>query len=202
MVTVTRVFLVRNGGAKIERPGQFVGQLDLPLSADGESKIDKLLQAFKEERMDRIYASPLVRAGSSAGIFSSFYGLDVLYNDGLREIDLGEFEGKTFEEIAEENPELAVKMSKNPVTFTYPGGESFLDLGERAHRAFWEIATRSEGKNVMVFSHGGVNRTILASLLGMPEEGIFKLEQDPAGITLVEVLNRFPRIRFLNVTVR
>lgn len=202
MVTVTRVYLVRNGGAAVLKPGQFLGQLDLPLSEEGVMRVEKLLAVFKEEAVDKIYASSLKRADRSAALFSDFYGLDILYHDGLREIDLGEFEGKTFEEISEEYPDLAREMSQNPVDFTYPGGESFHELGERAFRAFWEIVTKWEGKNVMVFSHGGVNRTVLAALLGMPREGIFKLEQDPGGVSLVEVINRFPRIRFFNVTVR
>jgi probable phosphoglycerate mutase len=202
MITVTRMYLVRNGGALTEKPGQFVGQLDFPLSDAGEERIKKLLEVFKDERVDKIYASALKRAGQCAEIFSAFFGHDTVYHDGLKEINLGEFEGKTFEEISANTPDLAREMSANPIAFKYPGGESFLELGGRTSRTFWEIVTRSEGKNVVVFSHGGVNRTVLASLLGMPEEGIFKLEQDPAGVSLVEVVNRFPRIRFLNVTVR
>lgn len=202
MITVTRMYLVRNGGALTEKPGQFVGQLDLPLSDAGEERIRKLLEVFKDEQVDKVYSSSLRRASRSAEIFSAFFGHETLFHEGLKEIDLGEFEGKTFDEITTSSPDLAREMSGNPVVFQYPGGESFLDLGERTFRAFWEIVTRSEGKNVVVFSHGGVNRTVLASLLGMPKEGIFKLEQDPAGVSLVEVMNQFPRIRFLNVTVR
>lgn len=199
---VTRVYLVRNGGTSVERPGQFVGQLDHPLSPEGKRRMERLLEVFKDERVDKVYTSTLARARQSAAIFADFYGLEAVSRDDLKEIDLGEFEGKTFEEITEESPERAKEMSAAPVQFTYPGGESFLTLGERAYRAFWKIVTRSEGERVMVFSHAGVNRAILASILGILPEGIFKIEQDPAGVSLVEVVDRFPRLKFLNVTVR
>ncbi len=202
MITVTRVYLVRNGGALLEKPGQFVGQRDFPLSEEGKERVVQLLQVFKDERVDKVYSSGLARARDSAAVFSEFYGHDVILHEGLNEINLGEFEGRTFEEIVEYAPDLAREMTENPAAFTYPGGESFSDLLKRSHGAFWEIVARSEGKRVVIFSHGGVNRTVLASLLGMPVEGIFKLEQDPAGVNLVEVVNRFPRVRFLNVTVR
>ena len=202
MVEITKMYLVRNGGSDTERPGQFVGQLDLPLSRRGEERIMALLSIFEGETIHKVYTSPLLRASMSGRIFSEAFGCPTLVNENLMEISLGEFEGKTFEEIEADSPELARNMGTDPVKFRYPGGESFMDLAERAYRAFWEIATRSEGKTVVIFSHGGVNRTIIASLLGMAPEGIFKLEQDPGGMSLVEVLNRFPRIRFLNVSVR
>ncbi len=202
MVEITKVYLVRNGGTDTEKPGQFVGQLDLPLSKKGEERIRALLPIFGGETIHKVYASPLMRASMSARIFSESFGVPSLVNENLKEISLGEFEGKTFEEIEAKSPELAREMGTDPVKFRYPGGESFMDLAERTYRAFWEITTRSGGKTVVIFSHGGVNRTIIASLLGMAPEGIFKLEQDPGGVSLVEVLNHFPRIRFLNVSVR
>ena len=202
MVNVTRIYIVRNGGSRVEKAGQFVGQLDLPLSKEGEERIRALLPMFEAEEIEKIYTSPLLRAQMSARIFSEQMGKMPIMKESLMEISLGEFEGKTFEEIGEAHPDLAREMSGDPVKFTYPGGESFIELGDRSFSAFWEIASCSEGKSVLVVSHGGVNRTLLASLLSMPPEGIFKLEQDPGGVSLIEVLNRFPRVRFMNVSAR
>lgn len=202
MPNITRVYLIRNGGCEPEKAGQFVGQLDLPLSPDGAERVKRLLDGFSEENLNGVYTSPLLRAKQSAEIFSNQFKLDPIPHEGLKEVDLGSFEGKTFEEIVDEEPDLANEMRKEPVTFRYPGGESFMDLAERAYRAFWEIGTRWEGKKVALFGHSGVNRTIIASVLGMMPQGMFSLEQDLAGVTLIEVVNRFPRIKFLNLTMR
>ncbi len=201
-VLVTRIYLIRHGGVEPEKTGQFIGQLDLPLSREGERRIRSLLPFFEGEKVDRIYSSPLNRALVSAQIFSSHLGVKLIQKDTLKEINLGEFEGKTFEEISSEAPELAEEMMRDPVRFVYPGGESFASLADRAYRIFWEIATRSEGAASLVFTHGGVIRTLVASLLGMVPEGIFKLDVDPAGVTLFEVVGKFPRLKFFNLAPR
>lgn len=199
-MTVTRVYLLRHGGVKPEKPGQFIGNLDLPLSPEGERRVESLVPLFREASLSWIFSSPLARARKTAEILASSLGMEVIFRDELKEIDLGEFEGKTFEEIAAEDPQKGEEMMKDPVRFVYPGGESFSLLAERSYRFFWETVTRREGATMLFVTHGGVVRTLVASLLGMVPEGIFKLDVDPAGVTLFEVVNRFPRLKFFNVS--
>jgi len=199
-VTETRVFLIRHGEAEGLRPGAFLGQLDLPLSPAGVERMNTVTETLSRMRLAKVYASPLSRCVQSAEIVGQPFGLAPILHDGLKEVALGAWEGMTFEEIAEKFPEEASRMRREPIQVVYPGGESIERMAERAARAWEEIVVRSEGQQIAVIGHGGVNRAILARMLDMPLSSMFKIHQDHGCINVIEIANRFPMVRLFNAS--
>jgi alpha-ribazole phosphatase len=194
----TRIFLIRHGGTEDLRPGAFIGQADLPLSAAGAARMEAVTALLDRAPVAKVYTSPLARCLQSARIVAEPFGISPIPHDGLREVSLGAWEGLTFPEIAERFPAEAERMRREPVAFVHPGGESIARMAERAMKAWEEIAVRSEGEQVAVVGHSGVNRAILARLLDMPLASLFKIRMDCGSVTIIDVANRFPMVRLLN----
>src|SRR5213076_2278069 len=102
--------------------------------------------------------------------------------DDLRELDFGELEGRTFDEIAASEPELYRAWMSTPTQVRFPGGESFADLKERAIDALDRIRQAHEA--AVIVTHGGVLRAGVATWLSMPDEAIFRLDQRYGGVTI------------------
>lgn len=199
-MTETRVFLIRHGEADGLPPGAFLGQLDLPLSAAGVERMKGVAETLSRMPIGKVYASPLARCVQSAEIVGKPLGLSPILHDGLKEVALGEWEGLTFDAIASRYPEEAERMRREPIRIVYPGGESIERMAARAAKAWEEIVFRSEGQEIAVVGHGGVNRAILAGALDMPLTSMFKLHQDYGCVNVIEFANRFAMVRLLNAS--
>jgi ribonuclease H / adenosylcobalamin/alpha-ribazole phosphatase len=121
---------------------------------------------------------------------------DVVIDDDLREIDFGDLEGRSYDEIAATDPELYRAWMDRPTTVRFPGGESFAELKVRALEALRRI--RAAHESAVVVTHGGVLRAGLAAWLGMPDEAIFRLDQRYGGVTIVDWLDGVPLVRLMN----
>jgi len=104
----------------------------------------------------------------------------------------------TFAEIKEKNPGEFEAWANNPLKHSPVGGESTLEVKYRAIPAIEEILGAHEGDNIAVVAHGGVNRIILCHFLGAPLENIFRIEQDFAAVSIVELWDRYPVIKLIN----
>ncbi len=199
-ITETRIFLIRHGEAEGMPPGAFLGQADLPLSAAGAARMKSVAETLSRMPIASVYTSPLSRCLQSAAIVAGAFGLSPIAIDGLKEVALGEGEGLTFEQISARYPEEAARMSVARARFVYPGGESVAQMAARARKAWEEIVIRSEGRQVAVVGHGGVNRAILAAVLDMPLDSMFKLRQDFGCVNVVDLGNQYPMLRLLNAS--
>ncbi len=199
-ITETRIFLIRHGEAEGMPPGAFLGQTDLPLSAAGAAKMKAVADTLSRMPIAKVYTSPLSRCLQSAAIVAGSFDLTPIPLDGLKEVALGEWEGLTFEDISARYPEQAARMALDRARFVYPGGESIQQMAVRAAKAWGEIVIRSEGAQVAVVGHGGVNRAILAAILDMPLDSMFKLRQDFGCVNVVDFGNEYPMLRLLNAS--
>ncbi len=199
-VTQTRIFLIRHGEAEGMPPGAFLGQADLPLSAAGAERMKGVAETLSRMPIAKVYTSPLSRCLQSAAIVAGSFGLSPIALDGLKEVALGVWEGLTFEDISARYPEQAAQMARDRAKFVYPGGESITQMAARAAKAWEEIVVRSEGAQVAVVGHGGVNRAILAAILDMPLDSMFKLRQDFGCVNVVDLGNQYPMLRLMNAS--
>ncbi len=181
-------------------PGAFLGQVDLPLSAAGAARMRSVAETLSRMPIATVYTSPLSRCVESAEIVGKAFGLSPIPLDGLKEVALGAWEGLTFEQISARFPDEAARMSRDRSKFVYPGGESVAQMAARAAKAWKEIVVRSEGRQVAVVGHGGVNRAILAAVLDMPLDSMFKLRQDFGCVNVVDLGNQYPMLRLLNAS--
>ena len=104
---MSRLFLVRHGNTKLNNATRFWGKTDVELSTDGIREAEKLRDRLATEKIDTIYASKLSRACVTAEFIASRHSIEVTTLAELGEIDFGQVEGLTFEEINRLHPELS-----------------------------------------------------------------------------------------------
>ena len=115
-------------------------------------------------------------------------GLEPRVRPDLRELDFGELEGRTYEEIAANKPALWRTWMETPTAVSFPGGESYAHLRARLAKALEEIRAEHSGSVVAVVAHGGVNRALLAPALGLRDDEIFAIPQNYGGVSVVDWL--------------
>jgi alpha-ribazole phosphatase len=193
-----RLLLVRHAEAEESARGRCYGSLDVGLSARGRSQCAAVAQAFASEHVVAVVASPRVRAVETADSIAKPHGLHVRIEPDLRELDFGELEGRTYDEIAASLPELYAAWMTTPTEVRFPGGESYADLHARSDAAVSALRRAHDGQTVVAVTHGGVVRAVLHSVLGFPPERIFRLAVDPASVTTIEWLGEEPIVRCVN----
>src|SRR5262249_9225907 len=147
--------------------------------------MERVAQMLGSEHAAVIYTSPRRRTMESARILGAVLNAPIQVVAELREIDFGDFEGLSYDEIANRYPELYREWMDAPTKIRFPNGECEAQVRERALRAFEGICRQCEGKTVVIVSHGGVIRIILAWALRMPDECLFRLSQGHAAVNLL-----------------
>jgi alpha-ribazole phosphatase len=195
---MTRFWLIRHGEPAEEARHRCYGSLDVGLSETGRAQMVQLALYLKGEPFAAIYSSPRSRALESARIIGAAASCPVEIADDLREIDFGDFEGLAYDEIAARYPGLYRQWMETPTEIQFPNGESFSTMRVRVLRVFDVIQRERGGQAVVIVSHGGVTRILLAWALQMPDNCIFRLAQDYASISLLELVEGLPSVQLLN----
>jgi alpha-ribazole phosphatase len=146
--------------------------------------------------MSAIYCSPRRRALESARVLAGRAAVTV--DDRLREIDFGNFEGLTYDDIAERFPEKYEEWMTHPTQVAFPGGDTFDAMTARVHGALEDLRHRHAGDTVVVVSHGGVNRIALASALDLQPSRLFRLDQAYACFNIIDYFGDEPLVRLMN----
>jgi broad specificity phosphatase PhoE len=133
-----------------------------------------------------IYSSPLSRARKTAEAIGSRLGLPVQVQQGLIDIDFGEWQGLTREEARQRWPESVDAWFAAPQTVQTPSGESLDVLRARAMAAIQDITSRHDGDIVVAVAHTAVNRAILLGILGLGNDRFWRLAQDTCAINVFE----------------
>jgi alpha-ribazole phosphatase len=197
---MTRLALVRHAEPEEAAHGRCYGSLDVGLSQAGREHAARLAVELAALDYDAVVSSPRTRARETAEPLAAARGLAVTVADDLREIDFGSFEGRTYAEIEQSEPELFRAWMETPTAVRFPGGESYGDLRVRAVQAL--DAVRAAHESAVVVTHGGVIRAGLAGWLELPDHAIFRLDQSYCGVTVVEWVGETPIVRLLNGTLR
>ena len=195
------LFLVRHGETEHNRQSLALGQEDVPLNETGLRQAEALGHALSGERLAVVYASPLVRASRTAEAIAKPYGLEVVIEDGLIEMDVGEMDGMPFADVREKFPEFIERwLGPEGSNERMPGGERLVDVRERAGAALSAIVERHEGGRVCLVSHNFVILSLLTQLMGLELAGFRRLRHSVAAITRVEWRHGAPVVVSLNDT--
>jgi probable phosphoglycerate mutase len=153
---MTEFLLVRHGETDWNRENRVQGHTDTPLNDTGLEQARGLADRLATETLVAAYASDLTRARDTASIAARGHGLDVVLDPDLREKNFGSWEGLTDVEILERFPDA--------VRGGWGDGETTDAVAERAVAAIDRIRTLHPVGTVLVVSHGGPLRAILAHL--------------------------------------
>jgi alpha-ribazole phosphatase len=194
-----RLVLIRHAEVEASLLGRIYGSLDPALSPAGRAHAEALSAWLRPVRLDALHSSPSRRAQETAAPLARERHLQVALHPGLRDIDFGEWEGRSFEELERDEPELYRSWMTQPTQLRFPGGEDFREVKARVLAALGEI--RSNASAAALVAHGGVNRIILADALGLADENVFRFDQPLGAISVVDWIDGAPVVRAVNATV-
>ncbi|MFH1059898.1 MAG: histidine phosphatase family protein [Pseudomonadota bacterium] len=203
-IKYTRIYLWRHPEVMGVGDGLFYGHTDIGLSRQGKSQAKKVVKRMSQEKLGGVYASDLSRARVVAEAVARKQSprRKVQTMPELRELNLGQWEGLNYKQIADRYPVELKARYADLANFRIAGGESLIDLAERVIPAFLQIVGEHEGESVCVVGHAGVNRVILAKLMGVPLDRVFRLEQEYACLNVIDVYSDgTPVIKRLNAPV-
>lgn len=193
-----RIFLVRHGETMRHDEPMFIGQYDVELSEDGLIQAElcggEIAEIMKEDieaealgmdrfgkeampAIERIYSSDLKRARRTAEIIRDKINVNlprpvgIKLDPGLREINLGDWDGRPVREIREKYAQEYERRGRDVMSFKLRNGmENFYDMQYRVMAAFREILRNDDAKDIIVVTHSGVIRALENNLRGLRVE--------------------------------
>lgn len=167
------IFLVRHPEPAFHGRGLCIGQTDVGLSPAGEAVLDELAGKLAEElRPGRILTSDLKRCSLLADAMARRTGGAAEPSPVWREVDFGDWEGRSWEEIHAENSPEYRAWTADFIRTPPPNGESLYGLSRRAQNALREVCQGEDDARIVIVTHAGVIRALCASSL----EKAFDLE--------------------------
>lgn len=193
------LYLVRHGAIISVAGKSFIGQMESPLSEEGVEQAWALREWLEPVSFSRVLSSDLSRSRRTAMIVAGWRADRVEALPSLREINLGTWEGITFDEIRRRFPEDYAARGRDMENWRPPRGESFADCSARVQAALAGILGASQG-NLLLAGHAGVNRLILCSVLGVPVKNLHSIGQDYGCLNVIEFGPDRARVQLMNYT--
>lgn len=181
MTHTTLIDLIRHG--EPEGGKRYRGQTDDPLSATGWRQMWDAVGG--QAPWQCIVSSPLSRCKAFAEQLAARHGLPLDVDARLMEIGFGAWEGRTAERLRAEDPEQIRRFYHDPVNARPVGAEPLEVFRIRVIAAFDELAQRHAGEHVLLVTHAGVMRAVVAHVLSAPLEAIYRIDVDYAAVTRV-----------------
>ena len=138
-----QIFFIRHGETDWNRGELVQGQKESSLSNHGFDQARRIALRLKKENIQVIYSSPLKRARQTSEEVNKVIKAEINFDDNLKEISLGRWEGLNRESIKREYPLEFEQWLKNPADFKAPDGESWKDVKKRASDVFNRIIVQS-----------------------------------------------------------
>lgn len=182
---MTTFLLIHHGQTEWNRIERFRGRTDISLNDYGfEQARAAAAWVHKTHQPLGIFSSPLLRAMQTAGEIALPFGLQVTTLEGLNDIDYGEWQGLTPQEVSKRWPALLQEWNEHPQTVQLPMGETLALVQKRAMKAVRELCKNIPQGEVALVSHTVVNRLILLEVLGLGLDRFWKIHQDPCCINI------------------
>lgn len=177
MTPRTRIHLIRHGQVVGHDQKRYNGQTDVALTDIGIEQYHQLKERLSDTPVSACYTSDLTRCVTGANIICGQFGIEPVRRRELRELNIGIWEGLTWQEIKATWPEEWQARLADLVNHRVPQGENLLDVETRVLPVINEIVERHRGQEVLVVGHGGVNRIVLLNAIGAPLARVFNIEQ-------------------------
>lgn len=197
----TRIYLVRHGQVEGYQQKRYNGQINVRLTELGKEQSERICACLTDVALDAIYSSDLDRSRYCARLIADDHGLVVVAEEALREINFGDWEGRTWAELQESYPYDWQKRMQDLTNYQVPGGESLQDAADRIRPVIRGILQKHPNGDVALVAHGGVNRIILLDAIGAALEQAFSIEQDYGCLNIIDYLDDgLSVVRLLNGT--
>lgn len=180
--SVTRIDLIRHG--EVATSGLFCAHDDEPLSENGWRCLEQLTKDYQPQL---VVSSPSRRCRSFASEFAANADLPLLLNDDFRELDFGDWLGRSSADLWQEESALMYTLLNDPLNYVAPNGEAMSEFIRRVQLGWDDLLTAQQGKHLALFCHSGVIRVLLAMLLDIPYRNTVRFDIAYASATRVTV---------------
>jgi len=195
---ITTCLLIRHG--ETDAVGRVLaGRIEgWDLNSKGKRQVARLAQRLSRLPIRQVYSSPLQRAMATARRIARAHGMKPLIVEDFDEIQFGEWEGMTFEELQARDDWNQYNASR--IHHPPPGGESIQDVQARMIRGIEYASAQHPGTLLAIVSHADPLRAVVAHYLGLSLDHLSRFEISPASVTAIEVAEFGPRLVCLNET--
>ncbi|MEC4724943.1 histidine phosphatase family protein [Shewanella sp. D64] len=160
----TDVALSDTGKVQMKRA---IGQLNSDLNSELNSDLNSGLDLEIEIVFEQVICSPLRRCSEFALSLYLEKGIPLKMEDGLKEIDFGDWDGETLDSLYQTSADMIEMYWKNPWAFTPPNGESMQAFEARVNQSWDSILSQYSGQTLLLVTHGGVIRHLMSRALGV-----------------------------------
>ncbi len=175
--------LLRHG--ETEQGGGLRGRLDDALTARGWTQMRAAVAT--PAPWQAIVSSPLQRCAAFADELATRLALPLQLESGLRELDFGAWDGCSAAELMQRDAEALGRFWADPYAFTPPEGEPLIDFEARVLEAIERLHARFAGQHLLLVTHGGVMRLLLARARGLPRQDLLQVEVGHAALQRLQV---------------
>jgi broad specificity phosphatase PhoE len=201
LIVVTKILLIRHGHVEGIKPERFRGRADVPLTDRGTAEARAVAQRVASGwRPAKIYTSPMRRCIATGCAIAQACNIEAEILDDLKDIDYGDWQWKTYEEVKRSEPELFATWFAKPHLMRFPRGESLQELVARSADVFRLAVGRHAQQTIVLVAHDSVIRALLLQLLDQPLSAYWRLAQEPCCINEIDVVAELVRVIRANET--
>ncbi len=162
-----KLYMLRHGETVFSINRGYCGALDVELTEAGQAMAQAFADEYKSLKWEAIYCSPMKRAIATATPLSKATDRPLIIRDGIKECNYGEWEGKTKAEVDSEFHQDYVDWMTEPAWNSPKGGETAVEVRNRAMTVIAEIEEKYTEGNVLLVAHRTTLRIVLCSLMGI-----------------------------------
>ena len=197
---MTTIVLVRHGETEWNRVERFRGRVDVPLNLNGQRQAVATAKFIRTLwRPAAVYSSPLTRAVQTALPIAAQSGLSIKTLPDFIDLDYGEWQGHTAEEVKMRWHETYFLWQRAPHTVRIPGGETLEELRERGMTALYKLVQLHKGETIVIVGHQDLNRAILISLLNLGLNHFWSIQQNNCAINRIVSANGDDRVNVISI---
>lgn len=184
------IFVTRHGQTVWNLDKKMQGCHDSALTEKGIENAKKLGERLEHIDFDIIYCSPLKRAVDTANYIREYKDTELVLNEDFKEMNYGEWEGMTFDEINEKYPVEYDNFINKPDFFDPIGGESYDSVISRVKSGLYNIINNNEGKNILIVTHTAIIKAIILIAKDNPLEKFWNPPYiSDTSLTVLEVVD-------------
>ena len=187
------IYLVRHG--ETISSGTYTGSTDVELSPAGRQQARSLGLFLDQLHFDHCFCSPLVRCRDTFTLLD--VDSDCSFTESLKEIDFGDWEGLSFDDIQTHYPDQLAEWSRESNDFRFPGGEKIRTFNTRISEWFDKLLTKDFNR-VLIVAHGGVLRAGVCHLLGIDSRHAFAFSPKEGAVSKISATDGFAHLDFFN----
>ncbi|MDP3607610.1 MAG: alpha-ribazole phosphatase [Methylophilus sp.] len=186
-----RLTLIRHTSLQIPT-GVCYGQTDIDVAANFMQEATQTKDKLKHLQFDAVFSSPLQRCVKLAQALAAD---NIRHDVRLKELHFGDWEMRAWDEIPRD---VFDHWAQNYAELAPPNGETFQQLQMRGIAFIDEIQQQHPTGHVLVVTHGGMVRALLAHALNMQLKGLFRFHIDYGSVTQLDFCGGVPKVEFVN----